>query len=98
MFGSEAQAFFSKHVNVNRPLTVTSSMRQTLGRDGRLIDQDWRQQNMVSCDLLYFVLRACFDGVKSDYCQLPEKVSGEGEASYQYGHKVLDVKDVGKWE
>ncbi|XMA12872.1 hypothetical protein WAI453_005663 [Rhynchosporium graminicola] len=51
---------------------------------------------MVSWDLLYNVLRACFDGVKSQYCELPKKEEGEGEAKYLYARKVVGVKDFGE--
>jgi 2-polyprenyl-6-methoxyphenol hydroxylase-like FAD-dependent oxidoreductase len=95
-FGAEGQEFLMKHVVVNRPLFVTSYLRQTLGRNGMPVDQDRRQQKMVSWDLLYFVLRACFDGMESEYCEVPKKREGEGEARYEYGLKVVNVKDEGE--
>jgi len=57
------------------------------------VDQERKQQKMTSWDLLYFVLRACFDGMESVYCAVPEKLEGEGEAAYEYGRKVVDVKE-----
>lgn len=50
---------------------------------------------MVSWDLLYFTLRACFDGVKSSYCTVPTPVEGEGQGTYEYSRKVTAVKDLG---
>ncbi|KUJ06553.1 FAD/NAD(P)-binding domain-containing protein [Mollisia scopiformis] len=96
VFGSEAQEFFSRHVNVNRKFHVDSLLRQTLRRDGGVLNQDHRGQRMVSWDLLYFCLRACFDGVKSGYCEVPERQDGEGKAEYVYGRKVINVKDLGQ--
>ncbi|CZT44924.1 uncharacterized protein RSE6_05177 [Rhynchosporium secalis] len=96
VFGPEAQEFFTKHVNIDRPLSVPSHHRQTLAKDGKVIDENDRRQEMVSWHLLYNVLRACFDGVKSQYCELPKKEEGEGEAKYLYARKVVGVKDFGE--
>lgn len=95
VFGAEAQEFFSRHVNVNRSFHVDSLLRQTLKRDGGILNRDERGQKMVSWDLVYFCLRACFDCVRSAYCNVPEKQEGEGRADYVYGSKVIGVKDVG---
>ncbi|KAE8452946.1 hypothetical protein EG329_012133 [Mollisiaceae sp. DMI_Dod_QoI] len=95
VFGSEAQEFFSKHINVNRSFHVNSLLRQTLKRNGEVLNRDARGQKMVSWDLLYFCLRACFDGVKSGYCAVPEAEKGEGKGEYVYGRKVVGVRDIG---
>jgi 2-polyprenyl-6-methoxyphenol hydroxylase-like FAD-dependent oxidoreductase len=94
-FGIEGQEFLSKHVLVNREFFVNIYLRQTLGRDGVPVDQEKRQQKMTSWDLLYFVLRACFDGMESVYCAVPERKEGEGEAGYEYDRKVVGVKEEG---
>ena len=44
----------------------------------------------VSWDLLYYVLRANFDGVSSDYVKAPEAA---GQAKYEYGCSVTSVKE-----
>ncbi|KAK0116571.1 hypothetical protein ONS96_012428 [Cadophora gregata f. sp. sojae] len=95
VFGPEAQEYFSKHVKINRHLSVPSHLRRTLDRQGKVISENNKRQEMVSWDLLYSALRACFDGVKSDYCIVPEKQTGEGDAKYLYGRKVINVKDSG---
>ncbi|KAF8855488.1 hypothetical protein BDZ45DRAFT_793273 [Acephala macrosclerotiorum] len=97
VFGPEAQSFFTKHVHVNRQLSISSKLRQTLRRDGSVLNRDEREQKMVSWDLLYFCLRACFDGLKSAYCEIPEMKEGEGEGEgiYFYARKVTGVKDLG---
>jgi len=51
-------------------------------------------QKMTSWDLLYYLLRANFDRVESDYCKLPEPIEGEGEAKYEYGHLVTGLEDI----
>ena len=48
-------------------------------------------QKMTSWDLLYYVLRANFDGVKSAYCDVPGPQEGEGKAMYSYGCIVKNV-------
>lgn len=94
VFGPEAQEFFSKHINVNRPLTVSSKLRQTLARDGKVKDKDVREQKMVSWDLLYFVLRASFDGLESGYCSLPAAGNSQGKGEYKYGCTVTGLREI----
>ncbi|CZR59540.1 related to 2-polyprenyl-6-methoxyphenol hydroxylase and related FAD-dependent oxidoreductases [Phialocephala subalpina] len=96
VFGPEAQSFFSQHVHVSRSLSISSKLRQTLNRDGSILNRDEREQKMVSWDLLYFCLRACFDGLKSSYCETPERKEEEGKGKYFYARKVTGVKDLGE--
>ncbi|KAH6668042.1 monooxygenase [Halenospora varia] len=91
VFGPPTQEYFAKHVKVNHPLSITSYMRQTLDRSGHPVHQDHRQQKMVSWDLLYFVLRACFDGLETTYCEVPPRNSSNGNAKYLYGRKVTNL-------
>ncbi|KAF4627250.1 hypothetical protein G7Y89_g10907 [Cudoniella acicularis] len=93
VFGPPAQEYFAKHVNVNHPLSITSYMRQTLDRSGHPINQDRRQQKMVSWDLLYFVMRACFDGLETTYCEVPPKNPRDGNAKYLYSRKVTNLTE-----
>ena len=50
---------------------------------------------MTSWDLLYYLLRANFDGVESVYCNVPEKADGDGSGEYRYGCTVTGLKDRG---
>ena len=52
-------------------------------------------QNMTSWDLVYYILRANYDGVKSAYCDVPPPAETDGKATHLHGHKVTDVKDRG---
>lgn len=52
-------------------------------------------QNMTSWDLAYYIMRANFDGVESDYCRVPEPVSTDGKGVHLHGHTVTDLKDEG---
>lgn len=93
--GGETQAFFEKYDTSRRPIAVTSKLRQYLDRRGHQIHEEHSKQQMTSWDLLYYLLRANFDGLRSGYCDtLPPQV-GEGEGTYEYGHLVENVKDLG---
>lgn len=48
---------------------------------------------MTSWDLSYYLLRANFDGVKSDYCDVPESVKSDGVPRYEYGHTVTGIEE-----
>ncbi|KAA6411816.1 MAG: hypothetical protein FRX48_03966 [Lasallia pustulata] len=50
---------------------------------------------MTSWELLYYLLRANFDGVDSKYCDVPSPKEGEGKAEYNYGCTVTGLKDLG---
>lgn len=49
-------------------------------------------QNMTSWDLTYFLMRANYDGVKSDYCDVPEPLPHHGKAIHLHGHKVTSFE------
>lgn len=78
-----------------RDMTVTSRMRQTLNKDGGVESREVYEQQMTSWDLLYFVLRACFDDLESEYCEVPKRVDGEGQGRYEVGRKVVGLRDLG---
>lgn len=76
-------------------MAVTSKLRHYLGADGKEVHREDTVQKMTSWDLLYYLLRANFDGVESKYCDVPEKAEGEGKAEYRYGCTVTGLKDIG---
>jgi 2-polyprenyl-6-methoxyphenol hydroxylase-like FAD-dependent oxidoreductase len=90
--GSDVQQFFSKYDRTRTPLTVTSQQRLYLDRKGDVIDREDREQQMTSWDLLYHLLRANCDGVKSDYAEVPDPEDNEGSLEYEYGCTVTDIK------
>ncbi|KAI9684550.1 MAG: hypothetical protein M1822_005638 [Bathelium mastoideum] len=99
--GGNTQAFFTTYDRSNRTeggkvdgLVVTSHARQYLNRKGEVIHFERRAQRMTSWDLLYYVLRAGFDGVKSDYVNVPERGDAEGHGGYEYGCTVMSLKEV----
>ena len=67
-----------------------------------MVDEEGYEQRMTSWDLLYYVARANFDGVRSGYVELDE-VSGReevregwGRARYEFGRELSSVRDVGE--
>ena len=50
---------------------------------------------MINWDLVYFVLRANFDGLQSEYCSVPS-LEPEVQALYQVGRKVINITDLGQ--
>ena len=95
VFGDESQQYFRKFVKANRGLWITSYVRQTLDRNGRKLHEERYPQKMVSWDLLYYLLRANFDGLESGYCEVPGKEEGDGQAVYEYGHTVVALREEG---
>jgi hypothetical protein len=66
VFGAHSQEYLSKFIKNKRIFTITSYLRQTLDKAGKnIVEQEERyQQKMDSWDLVYYVLRAEFDGVE----------------------------------
>ena len=94
--GDHTQAFFNKYDATRRPIAVTSKRRQYLDLQGNQIYEEDTVQKMTSWDLLYYLLRANFDGVDSGYCNVPEPLETDGQGAYEYGHIVKNVKDLGE--
>ena len=94
--GGDTQAFFTKYDATKRPIAVTSKLRQYLDLQGNQIDEEDTVQKMTSWDLLYYLLRANFDGVKSGYCEVPPPIETDGQGTYEYGHMLKNVKDLGE--
>lgn len=94
--GGHTQAFFNKYDSTKRQIAVTSKLRQYLDQQGNQIHEEDTVQKMTSWDLLYYLLRANFDGVESGYCKVPEPLQTDGQGAYEYGHIVTNVKDLGE--
>lgn len=92
--GGDAQEFFHRHDATKRPIAVTSRLRHYLDLEGNVIHREQSVLMMTSWDLLYYLLRANFDRVESEYCKLlPEPIEGEGEVKYEYGHLVTGLEE-----
>ena len=95
MAGGDTQAFFNKYDATRRPIAVTSKLRQYLDLEGNQIHQENIQQKMTSWDLIYYMLRANFDGLESEYCKPPNAIEKERKCTYEYGFTVESIKEAG---
>ncbi|KAF2106870.1 hypothetical protein BDV96DRAFT_558400 [Lophiotrema nucula] len=94
--GGDTLSFFKSYDRCGRTLAVSSQRRQYLDKDGEIVHKEDMVQNMTSWDLVYYMLRANFDGVASKYCEVPERREGDGACRHLHGHKVVDVREEGE--
>ena len=109
--GGETLEFWSKfkpgvHPNDSqrwkaRDIAVHSRQRLYLDVKGKVIDRDPWEQRMTSWDLLYYLGRAAFDGVDSEYLVKQDASnsddhtpSGGGKAKYEFGRSVTSIREV----
>lgn len=85
-----------------RDIAVSSQQRMYLDPQGNIIDHTRWKQRMTSWDLLYYLGRAAFDGIESDYLirenrqeNLEPELGASGKGCYEYGKIVKGVKDAG---
>ena len=93
--GGDTLNFFKRYDRCQRPMAVSSSRRQYYNKKGEIVHKEDMVQNKTSWDLAYYILRANYDGVKSDYCDVPEDEPTDGEATHLHGHTFTDVKEEG---
>lgn len=93
--GGDTLTFFKRYDRCGRKLAVSSQRRQYLNKDGDVVHREDMVQNMTSWDLTYYMLRANFDGVKSEYCDVPDPVDTDGKVQHLHGHKVTGTKERG---
>jgi len=94
--GEDVQSFLHQYDLTRRPIAITATRgRLRLDRDGNVTGREDLIQKMTSWDLLYHLMRANFDYVKSEYSDVPEGLKGEGEGKYEYGCQVTGLHDLG---
>ncbi|KAH6625643.1 monooxygenase [Boeremia exigua] len=91
--GGDTLAFFQKYDRGESELAVSSLRRQYLDKDGKIVHKEDVKQNMTSWDLAYYILRANLDGLRSEYCEVPETDDGDLPVTYLHDHRV-----TGLWE
>ena len=83
---------------------MPSFKRIYLNQKGDIIHEEINRQNMTSWDLCYYLLRAAYDGIESDYLDDREDgkgkkgteiVDSDGKFDYRYGCTVKDLKEEG---
>lgn len=98
--GGDTLAFFEKYDRCKRPFACPSQKRMYLDKEGKVVHAIEKRQAMTSWDLAYYIMRANFDRVESDYiAKLPDVVEDDGEARYRYGCTFTNVSqedDSGK--
>ncbi|EME44307.1 hypothetical protein DOTSEDRAFT_71969 [Dothistroma septosporum NZE10] len=96
--GGDTIDFFKKYDRTGKPVAVPSYKRLYLSQKGDIIHEEANRQNMTSWDLSYYLLRANYDRVDSDYLRggkLPEQRPTDGTYNYRYGCTVTDIIDEG---
>lgn len=88
------QDFLKSYDITKKPHAVVSSQIQFLNRQGAVTKTTEVSMHMTSWNVLYYRLRANFDGLLSEYCpELPKEApTGDGKAIYSPGKNVTDVK------
>lgn len=93
--GGDTLEYMKMYDRCNRPIAVQSQARMYLDKAGKVVHRVDMQQNMTSWDLTYYLLRANYDGVESDYCEVPPLRKGDGKTEYRYDSRVVGVEDLG---
>jgi 2-polyprenyl-6-methoxyphenol hydroxylase-like FAD-dependent oxidoreductase len=94
--GGDTLALFKRYDKCGRDLAAGSIRRQYLDKDGEIVHKENMRQNMTSWDLVYYMLRANVDGVKSDYCEVLEDDKNDGRVKHLHGHKVIGLEEKGE--
>ena len=90
--GAQTQQFLQKYDLVTEPCVVSASALQIVDSDFKLLELRQIPFNMTTWKLLYYRLRANFDGFSSEYVpNPPAKLDGDGKAVFDIGKRVTDV-------
>ena len=86
----ETRDYITKFDKSGRDNVIKSSFRHYLDIHGdEIYREDWIQYT-TSWDLVYYILRANFDGIESEYCTVLDQAGGK--AVYDYDANVTDMK------
>ncbi|MCJ1230893.1 hypothetical protein MMC12_007567 [Toensbergia leucococca] len=88
-WGTEYMKIYDRYVE---PYSFLCAGSQTLDRAGHVKRTSKWPLNLTGWDVLYFRLRANFDGLKSEYCPEPPKpLNSEGKAFYDLGKRATST-------
>lgn len=97
--GGDTLRFFQTYDRCGRDVAIASQKRMYLNQKGDVVHEEVMKQTMTSWDLAYYLLRANYDGVKSDYLQGQDPKDwakpGDGRVDYRYGCTVTGFKVEG---
>ena len=88
--GIETRDYLEKFDKSKRNFLIPSAFRHYLDIHGHERHREEWIQYATSWDLLYHILRANFDGVKTSYCQVQDQAGGT--TIYDYDANVIDLK------
>ena len=88
------QEYLSQHDLTKTPLYISSTYMQFLNPEGNVVRTQDRPLKVTSWDLLYYLLRFGFDGLRSSYCADADVCSVQGEPGviYDYGQTVTSLR------
>ncbi|KAK4224377.1 hypothetical protein QBC38DRAFT_485579 [Podospora fimiseda] len=90
--GGHALEFLKRYNRCQRQeISVPSSCRQYLNHAGEVIHTVTADHEMSSWDLTYFLMRANYDGISSDYCDVPPLDPSHGTAIHHHDRTVTSV-------
>jgi 2-polyprenyl-6-methoxyphenol hydroxylase-like FAD-dependent oxidoreductase len=90
--GPQAQEFFEAHDRTGAPYSVSCPGYQILDINSKVKRWIKRPMEMSSWGVLYYRLRANFDGYQSDFCaDVPSREAGDGDAIFDTGKKVVSL-------
>lgn len=90
--GAQTQQFLQKYDLVREPCVVSASALQIVDSNFKLLELRQIPFAMTTRKMLYYRLRANFDGFSSKYVpNPPAKLNREGKAVFDIGKRVTDV-------
>ncbi|KAL8954142.1 MAG: hypothetical protein Q9222_000025 [Ikaeria aurantiellina] len=88
--GPRGVDYFKVHDLVKKPYAIHCPGFQILDQEGQILRSTPPSLNLTSWDMLYFRLRANFDGLRSEYCsQPPCRLPSDGTSSYEVGKRAI---------
>lgn len=91
--GPHVQEFLKNHDFTKLPYSVDAEGIQLLEKTSKVKRFIKKPYRLTSWTLLYYRLRANFDGLRSDFCSDPPPASeSDGKAIFDTGKRVIDVE------
>ncbi|KAL9001809.1 MAG: hypothetical protein Q9188_005223 [Gyalolechia gomerana] len=82
--------YFKLHDLVDQPYATHCPGFQILDKQAQILRSTPPSLNLTGWDVLYYRLRANFDGLRSEYCsQPPERLPSDGTTSYEPGKRAI---------
>lgn len=92
--GGDSLEFLKRYNRCDRSVAVSSQKRLYFNQAGEVVHERTMTQNMTSWDLTYYLMRANYDGIKSDYCEVPPPLAHHGKSLHLHGHKVTSFESL----